>query len=118
MSSLVPQRRNRIEPRRRLRQGIAEEDAHQTGEDERADDRRRGQQTRPAGDRAAAALIGVEDSDFAGDSYVFTQMLRRMLVVSGDGHDHLMDYTQAVTGAHFFAPSLETLASLETRRSD
>ena len=40
-------------------------------------------------------------------------MLRRMLGVAGDGHhDHLMDYTQAVTGAHFFAPSLETLASL------
>ena len=151
-----------------------------------------------AEDRAAAALIGAEDADFAGGSYVFTQryvhkltqwakvpeaeqertigrrksdseelpatekpptahisrvvieedgeeleilrhsfpysttseaglffiactkdlaipekMLRRMLGVSGDGHhDHLMDYTQAVTGAHFFAPSLEMLASL------
>ena len=41
------------------------------------------------------------------------KMLRRMLGASGDGHhDHLMDYTQAVTGAHFFAPSLEMLASL------
>ena len=151
-----------------------------------------------AEDRAAAALIGAEDPDFAGGSYVFTQryvhkltqwatvpqteqertigrrkpdseelpdaekpptahisrvvieedgeeleivrhsfpygttseaglffiaytkdpaipekMLRRMLGVAGDGHhDHLMDYTQAVTGAHFFAPSLEMVASL------
>ena len=151
-----------------------------------------------AEDRVAAALIGAEDADFAGGSYVFTQryvhkltqwvkvseaeqeraigrrkpdseelpaaekpptahisrvvieedgeeleilrhsfpygttseaglffiaytkdlaipekMLRRMLGASGDGHhDHLMDYTQAVSGAHFFAPSLETLASL------
>ena len=151
-----------------------------------------------AEDRATAALIGAEDPDFAGGSYVFTQryvhkltqwatvpeaeqeraigrrkpdseelpddekpstahisrvvieedgeeleivrhsfpygttseaglffiaytkdlaipekMLRRMLGAAGDGHhDHLMDYTQAVTGGHFFAPSLEILASL------
>lgn len=40
-------------------------------------------------------------------------MLRRMLGASGDGlHDHLMDYTRAVSGATFFAPSLQTLKSL------
>ncbi len=40
-------------------------------------------------------------------------MLRRMLGTSGDGqHDRLMDFTQAVSGAHFFAPSLEVLTSL------
>ena len=40
-------------------------------------------------------------------------MLRRMLGTNGDGqHDHLMDFTQAVSGAHFFAPSLEVLTSL------
>jgi putative iron-dependent peroxidase len=41
------------------------------------------------------------------------KMLGRMLGTSGDGlYDHLMDYTQAVSGANFFAPSLEVLASL------
>ena len=40
-------------------------------------------------------------------------MLRRMLGASGDGlHDHLMDYTRAVSGATFFAPSLKSLKSL------
>ena len=40
-------------------------------------------------------------------------MLRRMLGASGDGlHDHLMDYTRAVSGATFFAPSLNSLKSL------
>lgn len=44
------------------------------------------------------------------------KMLSRMLGTSGDGfHDHLMDYTQAVSGAHFFAPSLEVLKSLGRR---
>jgi putative iron-dependent peroxidase len=40
-------------------------------------------------------------------------MLRRMLGANGDGHhDHLMGYTRAVSGAHFFAPSQRTLRSL------
>lgn len=44
------------------------------------------------------------------------KMLSRMLGASGDGlHDHLMDYTQAVTGATFFAPSLEVLKTLGSR---
>jgi porphyrinogen peroxidase len=44
------------------------------------------------------------------------KMLSRMLGTSGDGlHDHLMDYTQAVSGATFFAPSLEVLKSLASR---
>jgi len=149
-------------------------------------------------DRTAAALIGSEDRDFAGGSYVFTQryvhdlrkwaaiplqeqegaigrrkrdskelsekvkpstahisrvvieehgeelqivrhsfpygtvseaglffiaytrdlaiperMLSRMMGTAGDGlHDHLMDFTQAVSGANFFAPSLKVLKSL------
>jgi deferrochelatase/peroxidase EfeB len=41
------------------------------------------------------------------------KMLSRMMGTSGDGlHDHLMNYTQAVSGAHFFAPALEMLTSL------
>jgi len=41
------------------------------------------------------------------------KMLSRMLGTTGDGlHDHLMNYTRAVSGAMFFAPSLNTLKSL------
>lgn len=41
------------------------------------------------------------------------KMLKRMLGASGDGHhDHLMGYTRAVSGAHFFAPSQRTLRAL------
>ena len=41
------------------------------------------------------------------------KMLNRMMGTTGDGlHDHLMNYTQAVSGAMFFAPSLNTLKSL------
>jgi putative iron-dependent peroxidase len=40
-------------------------------------------------------------------------MLPRMLGASGDGlHDRLMEFTHAVSGASFFAPSLRTLRSL------
>jgi putative iron-dependent peroxidase len=43
----------------------------------------------------------------------FDKMLARMYGTSGDGeHDHLMDYTHAVSGGYFFAPSLALLASL------
>jgi putative iron-dependent peroxidase len=41
------------------------------------------------------------------------QMLRRMLGASGDGHqDRLLEFTRAVSGATFFAPSLRALRSL------
>jgi len=41
------------------------------------------------------------------------KMLSRMLGASGDGlHDHLMNFTQAVSGATFFAPSLRVLKTL------
>jgi len=43
----------------------------------------------------------------------FEKMLGRMMGASGDGlHDHLMDHTRAVSGAIFFAPSLQVLTSL------
>ena len=46
----------------------------------------------------------------------FEKMLSRMMGTTGDGlHDHLMDYTRAVSGATFFAPSLEVLKSLRSR---
>jgi putative iron-dependent peroxidase len=41
------------------------------------------------------------------------KMLSRMMGAAGDGlHDHLMDFTRAVTGATFFAPSLNVLRAL------
>jgi putative iron-dependent peroxidase len=41
------------------------------------------------------------------------KMLHRMLGATGDGlHDHLMDFTRAVSGATFFAPSLRMLRAL------
>lgn len=50
---------------------------------------------------------------YTRDLAIPQKMLARMLGTSGDGvHDHLMDYTRAVSGAHFFAPSLRTLREL------
>lgn len=41
------------------------------------------------------------------------KMLNRMMGASGDGlHDHLMNFTRAVSGASFFAPSLHMLKTL------
>jgi len=43
----------------------------------------------------------------------FDKMLARMFGLTGDElHDHLLHYTRPVSGAYFFAPSLEKLASL------
>jgi putative iron-dependent peroxidase len=44
------------------------------------------------------------------------KMLRRMIGASGDGlHDHLLEYTRAVSGANFFAPSLRVLRGLRSK---
>ncbi len=44
------------------------------------------------------------------------KMLARMMGVANDRlHDSLMEYSRAVSGAHFFVPSLELLASLGRR---
>jgi putative iron-dependent peroxidase len=41
-----------------------------------------------------------------------------MLGASGDGlHDRLMDFTRAVSGATFFAPSQEVLRRLRAEKS-
>jgi porphyrinogen peroxidase len=46
------------------------------------------------------------------------RMLERMIGAGGDSlHDHLMDFTRAISGATFFAPSLRTLGSLAGRSS-
>ena len=44
------------------------------------------------------------------------RMLSRMMGAAGDGlHDHLMDFTRPVSGATFFAPSLQLLKALGIR---
>jgi putative iron-dependent peroxidase len=43
----------------------------------------------------------------------FDAMLARMMGATADGrHDRLMEFTRAVSGAAFFIPSMEVLASL------
>jgi porphyrinogen peroxidase len=45
---------------------------------------------------------------------VFEKMLTRMVAPTSDGRvDHLLNFTRAVTGAAFFAPSLEQLRQLQ-----
>lgn len=64
----------------------------------------------PYGDLREAGLFFIA---YARRLEIPVRMLRRMMGVSGDGlHDHLMDFTRAVSGAHFFAPSLKVLAAL------
>lgn len=47
---------------------------------------------------------------FSNQPVIFEKMLRRMFGQSGDGlHDHLTDFTRPVSGALYFAPSLEDL---------
>jgi putative iron-dependent peroxidase len=44
---------------------------------------------------------------------IFDLMLARIMGASGDGlHDRLMEFSRAVTGATYFAPSMETVSSL------
>ena len=53
---------------------------------------------------------------FTRDLAIPEKMLRRMMGASGDGlHDRLMEFTRAVSGATFFAPSLAGLRALGTR---
>jgi putative iron-dependent peroxidase len=45
---------------------------------------------------------------------IFDLMLSRMMGATDDGrHDRLMEFSRAVTGATFFAPSMDTIASLK-----
>ena len=53
---------------------------------------------------------------YTKDLAITEKMLSRMMGSAGDGlHDHLMDFTRAVSGATFFAPSLKVLKSLAAR---
>ncbi|MDA1090762.1 MAG: Dyp-type peroxidase, partial [Proteobacteria bacterium] len=50
---------------------------------------------------------------FACNPHRFDVQLRRMFGVSGDGeHDRLIEFSEAVSGSYWFAPSVEDLQSL------
>ncbi len=54
--------------------------------------------------------LGLYFLAFSADPSRFTKMLHRMFGVDGDGlHDHLTDFTRPVSGAFYFAPSLDAL---------
>ena len=53
---------------------------------------------------------------YTKDLSIPEKILARMIGTSGDGlHDRLMEFTRAVSGATFFAPSLRTLRGLRRR---
>jgi putative iron-dependent peroxidase len=57
--------------------------------------------------------LGLYFLAFSADISRFESMLARMYGMTGDGlSDHLMAFTQAVSGSFFFAPSVEALASI------
>lgn len=62
---------------------------------------------------ARAGEAGLFFIAYTRDLAIPQKMLARMLGTSGDGlHDRLMEYSRAVSGAHFFAPSLPVLKAL------
>ena len=64
----------------------------------------------PYGNTQTAGLYFVS---YGATPDAFEAMLAKMIQADPEGHyDHLMDYSKAVTGAAFFAPSLEFLARL------
>jgi putative iron-dependent peroxidase len=64
----------------------------------------------PYGNLAESGLFFIA---YTRDLEIPQKMLRRMYGLAEDGlHDQLMEFTKAVSGAHFFAPSLKLLKSL------
>jgi putative iron-dependent peroxidase len=56
---------------------------------------------------------GLQFIAFTADLSRVDKMLGRIFGTSGDGlHDHLTDFTTPVTGAYYFAPSLDSLVAL------
>jgi putative iron-dependent peroxidase len=61
----------------------------------------------------AMSAMGLFFIAYAKEVTTFDLMLARIYGTSGDGiSDKLMEYTEAITGAYFFTPSIETLAKL------
>jgi len=68
----------------------------------------------PYGTTSEAGLFFIA---YTRDLAIPERMLARMLGVSGDGlHDRLMDFTRAVSGATFFAPSEAVLRKIAASR--
>ncbi len=64
----------------------------------------------PFGTLSKAGLLFIA---YTRDFGIPQKMLSRMVGTSGDGlHDRLLDYTKPVSGATFFAPSIDMLSSL------
>jgi putative iron-dependent peroxidase len=64
---------------------------------------------------ATATEAGLFFIAYTKDLEIPDKMLARMFGATGDNlHDHLMDFSRAVSGATFFAPSIEQLSSLAT----
>ena len=60
-----------------------------------------------------AAERGLYFLGFSCERDRFDGMLARMFGTSGDGvHDHLLDFTRAVTGSYYFAPCVEDLTTV------
>ena len=67
-------------------------------------------QSMPYGDMKTQGLFFVS---YCHSPEPFTIMLKSMIQGDGEGHyDHMLKYTEAQTGAAFFAPSLNFLAAL------
>ncbi len=67
-------------------------------------------QSLPYGTTSEAGLFFIA---YTKDLGIPERMLARMLGAAGDGvHDRLMDFTRAVSGAHYFAPSQGLLRRL------
>ena len=61
----------------------------------------------------ASGELGLYFVAYAKDPARFERMLHRMLGIAEDGHhDRLMEFTEAVSGATFFVPSVTVLRSL------
>ena len=55
---------------------------------------------------------------FSAEQSRYDRMLARMFGTDGDGsHDRLTDFSRAVSGAYYFAPSLTTLRELALAES-
>jgi putative iron-dependent peroxidase len=57
--------------------------------------------------------LGLYFVAFSADPTRFEKMLNRMFGTDDDLHDHLTDFTTPVSGAFYFAPSLEALKRLD-----
>lgn len=65
-----------------------------------------------------AAERGLYFLGFSCERDRFDGMLARMFGTSGDGvHDHLLDFSRAVTGSYYFAPSVEELTAVSAPAS-